>query len=111
MPNYRYRYHDNVTWYEGRDPEAIISLEQYKVTKTTPAGAWIDNYGTKKFVLNGSGKRFAHETPSWAWESFVARKRKQHHHAKLALESVELVLEKIKDPHADQPSKPLFFNF
>ena len=111
MCQYRYRYHEDVTWYEERDPVAIISLISYKVTKITPQGAWIDNYGTKKFVLNGRGKRFAHETPFWAWESFVARKHKQHHHAKRALQSVELVLEKIKDPLADQPEKPFFFNF
>lgn len=109
MPDYRYRYHDEVTWEDYKLPEAIISLKRYEVTKTTPAGAWIDNYGTKKFVLNGSGKRFAHETPSWAWESFVARKNKQHHHAKVALESVELVLEKIKDSRADQPPRPFPF--
>lgn len=52
-------------------------LDRFEVLRTTAEGAWINSYrdGSKqpRFVLNGQGKRYAHETIEWALESWCAR--------------------------------------
>lgn len=53
-----------------------VDLHAWKVYRTTPKGAWIWYGGEKKFVLDGPGKRFAHETPELALQSLVARKKR-----------------------------------
>lgn len=86
MTEYRYRF------YTGHETQRIIhagkmswpefveigrpKLDQFSVTRLTPAGAWINSSTStqlERFVLNGRGKRFAHETPEWAFESWKAR--------------------------------------
>lgn len=54
-----------------------VCYDRYKIVKRTPKGAWIDNYGDRKFVLLTAHKKFACETKELAQESFIARKERQ----------------------------------
>lgn len=66
--------------------EVYLNLDKYSVLKKTPKGFVIDYWGTKKFVLEGDGKRFAYPTIEQAFESWCPRKRRQHCYAKRAYE-------------------------
>ncbi len=70
----RYRYEDYVM-YEG----VLLELKTVRVTKKTPKGAWIQNnkWERRRFVLDGAGKRYAHETKELAWEAYRFRKESQ----------------------------------
>lgn len=84
MTEYRYRFY---TGHESIQISTILSrvteevgqpkLDRFEVLRRTPEGAWINSYRDgseiQRFVLNGRGKRFAHETPEWAFESWKAR--------------------------------------
>lgn len=55
-----------------------IEHKEYKVISTTPCGYWIHawgSYGPKKFVLSGTGKRFAYPTKEMALTAFIYRRR------------------------------------
>lgn len=55
-----------------------IELETFLEVKKTPKGAWIHGERSgEKFVLDYGRKRYAWPTKELAWESFIARKRKQ----------------------------------
>lgn len=56
---------------------AYIHCYEYRVLKYTPKGAWIDNYGTRRFVLASARKRYAHATKDDALVAFKERKRRQ----------------------------------
>ena len=47
------------------------------VLSVTRCGAWISNYGEKRFVLDNARKKFAAKTKRVALESFIARKKRQ----------------------------------
>lgn len=75
----------NAYWSEDR---LAISLEKYRVVKRTPRGVWIapmwDYRGDhKRFVLDGSGRRYAYPTREQARESFIIRKRREIQHCAL----------------------------
>ncbi len=80
-----YRYED-VSYAPPYDPETEkhwgpgrtdIVKRSYPVMKITPKGVWISQYGTKRFILADSRKRFAHATVEEAMDSFMARKHAQ----------------------------------
>lgn len=51
-------------------------LNRFEILRTTAEGAWINSPTAtrpERFVLNGRGKRYAHETIEWALESWCAR--------------------------------------
>lgn len=79
----------------------IIRLESFQVIKHTPAGKWIDVYGKKKFVLNRSTKRYAHEDKVGALRSFEYRKIRQEAILKSQLQCVQFCLDKIKGATPD----------
>lgn len=56
-----------------------VYRQEYRVVRETPCGVWIDDYSFAKgrFVLLGTRKQFAHETPDEAAQSFLARKKRQ----------------------------------
>ncbi len=61
-------------------------LDRFEVLRLTHEGAWIVAYNERnskyeRFVLNGQGKRFAHETIEWALESW--RRRSLHYERRL----------------------------
>lgn len=89
MTEYRYRAGSYAevrkNLYRLTEPEqwtVNIYISRYPVVHHTPKGAWIDDLGQHRFVLNGRGKRFAHEKPEWAVESL--RRRTQHYRSRLA---------------------------
>jgi hypothetical protein len=51
-----------------------VSIHEYRVTRETPKGVWLDN---GRFVLRDARKRWACPTRDEAVESFLARKRRQ----------------------------------
>ena len=68
-------------------------LSKYKVSSHTPKGVWLElidgapEYG-RKFVLNGSGKRFAYPDPKDARVSYIARKERQIQIVQKKLEAI-----------------------
>ena len=60
----------------GRSRVEVV-YDRYKIIKRTAKGAWIDNYGERKFVLLTARKKFACETIELAQQSFIARKTRQ----------------------------------
>jgi hypothetical protein len=69
----RYRYQLN--WFvNNRDRfECEPYLIEFESIKDTLHGSWIRYKDKKKFVLNGAGKRFAHESKLYAFAYFVHR--------------------------------------
>lgn len=67
----RYRYVDPLM--EDEAPECRV----FPVLRNTPKGAWIKAMGYEKFVLSGSGKRFAYPTKAEAIGSYITRKQHQ----------------------------------
>lgn len=93
-----YRIADRLLWEDGR---MAIEIEEYRVVKKTPKGAWIkrmpfkvgdavygDRYGGKpRFVLDGAGRRFAYANLEDAIASY--RRRKQVHVSRLETELIK----------------------
>jgi len=84
MKDVLYRYHDSVyaaLLDEHDNPDGpgrvVVSLETYKILRTTPKGVWVECFGKDKFVLLAAQKRFACPTKKEALESLLARKKKQ----------------------------------
>lgn len=67
--------------------DTTIELEEFRVIRTTPKGVWLAHHDLwphdpdvktgETFVLNGTGRRFAHPTRELALQSFIARKQRQ----------------------------------
>lgn len=74
QPEVLYRYED---LHYADHLHVQVILREFLITKITPRGAWVDNYGTPRFVLSGAYKRFACPTKKEAIESFIARKKRQ----------------------------------
>jgi hypothetical protein len=53
-----------------------IRKQEFDIIKHTPKGAWIDNFGTPKFVNLHANKKFACITEKEALISFIRRKQK-----------------------------------
>jgi hypothetical protein len=68
-----YRYEDQPDGSGG----AQVYLLEFKITKRTAKGAWIDVYGKRRFVLNEGRKRYGYPTEKEAVASFIARKNMQ----------------------------------
>ena len=54
-----------------------VLLTKFPVLKETPKGVWLDNFGSKRFVLHSAYKRFADSDLDKAKASFIARKKRQ----------------------------------
>lgn len=50
---------------------------EYPIIKDTPCGAWVDDYGRKRWVNLEATKKFACRSKDEALASFIARKRRQ----------------------------------
>lgn len=66
-----------------------------------------DDWGAR-FVLDGNGKRYAHETEAWARDSYRIRKQRQIHHARASIERAEAALQWLD---AGAVGEPEFFEF
>lgn len=80
------------TFHRRHQPQVTIWFQFFSVVKLTPKGAWIRTDEGERFVLNGAGKRFAHETPELALESLRARQQRRMGFLMRDLETVELTL-------------------
>lgn len=88
---YRYENGDKV------DEKFSIHLLEFRVIRKTAKGAWIsdiwDHDGKfARFVLDGSGKRYAYPTKADARNSFIIRKKRQIQHCENALNSARRCL-------------------
>ena len=54
-----------------------LAVYKYHVLSHTRKGVWLDNCGSKRFVLNGARKQFACPTFAQAKIAFAARKQRQ----------------------------------
>lgn len=68
-----YRVHEQL-YTESR---LMLVETTFVVLRYTPKGAWIDEYGTPRFILTSARKRYACPTKEEALASYHARKRRQ----------------------------------
>lgn len=90
-----YRYEDSLvhSWdYEYETithSRVVVNLKEFDVIKHTRCGVWLDVFGTKKFVKTKARKRWACPSRREAYESFLARKKKQKRILESQLDRVE----------------------
>lgn len=78
---YRYverRYSHGIDEYDNPLPGYSIQLDlhTFPVKKRTPKGAWINDYGNKRFVLLTAKKQYACNSQEEAKDSFIFRKKR-----------------------------------
>lgn len=83
--------------YRFENHHDVVIPRTFRPTKTTPCGNWIDDYGTRRFVLNTGTKRFAYPTEEEAKISFLARKTRQLAILNRQAENVGLVIQAMKE--------------
>lgn len=59
------------------DKEVQITTRELPIIRETACGAWVDDYGKERFILNDTRKKHAARTPEEALESFKAKKQRQ----------------------------------
>ena len=62
-------------WYYGYTTDSGVSFwcDALPIIKRTAKGAWIDQYGKQRFILNSSVKKWAAPTRDEAWENMKRR--------------------------------------
>jgi len=126
-------YHSLPKRYRVEDPyhdEGTPTLVVYYVVRKTKSGAWVapqwaagkrHPWGTfdrkqlriegARFVLDGNGKRFAHETEQWARDSYRIRKSWQIRHANRSIARAQNGLRWLDTGKALNKEAPLFAPF
>ena len=79
-----FRYTEDFS-YEDYSDSKKLRLMQFETVKETLCGYWIEYNSKRKFVLKGTGKRFAYESQNLALDSFIIRKQRQIIHNKRAI--------------------------
>lgn len=79
------RYDIVVTSYEDCGVTTRVYRNTYPVIGETAASWFFDEYGRRRHVLKGNGKRFCHETEEMALYSLRKRTRGRQSHAHWAL--------------------------
>jgi hypothetical protein len=81
----RYRYEEYIT-----EDGVMLMLRCFTETKKTKCGSWVVERcnwpGKRRFVLDGIGKRYCHETQGMAFDSYKMRKKSQLRYAQNALD-------------------------
>ena len=86
---------DHLVRYEAFDN--CLRLYRMPILRKTPAGCWVGySEADKKFVLEGSGKRYAYETEQEAFNSILIRKKWYVKHTTRAFERSTKQLELIE---------------
>ena len=82
--------------HDGSSTGDMIFRSEYKVTRLTKTGYFVDYYGTEKYINHYWKKKFAHVTITESFEAFKARQRKRAQilHAQLARTETLLSLAK-----------------
>ena len=95
----RYRYAELIC-----EEGIALYLIEFTETKKTKCGAWVVekkwSEGKKRFVLDGIGKRYCHETKEMAFDSYKMRKKSQLRYAQNAIDIASFMIEqtsKLKD--------------
>lgn len=70
-----------------------LYVYEFPVLKRTPRGYIIDDFGKRRFVLEDARKLYASPKIDIAWQSFVARKKRQISIYRSRLKMAELALE------------------
>lgn len=102
-----YRYRDVC----DESGQMLLICDEYRAIKDTPAGWWVNRLDTPyptpeiikhwlankrlygvRFVLSGSGKRFAYQSKAAALDSYRIRKARQLEHAQNTLAKAKLGL-------------------
>lgn len=103
-PSHLYRVYDECE----EDGVPYFYSFPYKIIKETPCGKWIllgQHPVKKRFVLNTSVKRFAHETIEAAINDYVRRKTAQVRILQSQVRYYERCLEKIEEEKIDLTSR------
>lgn len=93
-----YRY-EGEYWQEDYAPEPKLILQEFKVLKLTPCGAWIapKGYGSPlRFILKDSVKQYASPTRQRAMEKFIRRKMRYEKILEQRLEETRALLAKAR---------------
>ena len=109
-PTFYYRYEEDPTC-----GGITVRLRTFLMLRKTPHGAWITRCEVStttdpntllpwmknrpRFVLDGSGKRFAHQELQWALESLKKRKEMQAWRCETSLMVAKKTLEALADPN------------
>lgn len=98
MREFLYRYEADWTcgadeWDEPLAARVRLGLRKFPITKETPKGCWINDWGDKHWVSNTSRKRFGHRTPEEALDAYQRRKQSYVNHQKARLRRAERELE------------------
>ena len=74
-----YRYEDSLEIDEYDRVYNIVTCYEFPVIRKTKCGVWIATFSekSKKFILEGEGKRYAYPTEEAAQKSFIKRKERQ----------------------------------
>ncbi len=87
-----YRYDD----YVGPENSWTVQLVQFQVIRETRA-CYVIDYGPKgKYILRGTGKRFAYPTIELARQSFEIRKRRQLGHLTIGHDRISSIVAAIE---------------
>ena len=78
------------------DRAGELYLRTFPVIRRTAKGAWVDDYGVARFVLDGGHRRHCYPTEDAAWASFKIRKYRQREHLQRALDRLSSVDERTK---------------
>lgn len=98
MPEYLYRYEASWTcgideWDEPLPARVELWLRKFPITKETPCGCWIDDWGDKHWVSNTARKRFGHRTKEEALDAYRHRKQAYIRHQRARLRRAERELD------------------
>lgn len=89
-----YTIHGDIEYGEGR---VAVEHRQYKVTKTTPKGVWLDLGFHQRFVRRDAHRQFASPTIELAKEKFIRRKERHLSILKKQAADVQKALELIHE--------------
>ena len=100
MGELKYRYTEHI-----EEDGIHLHVNMFKVVKKTKCGSWVIQIyknpfsgewletGRKRFVLDGSGKRYCYDTLDLAMDSFMKRKEYQARCCRNTLEIADFILE------------------
>jgi len=98
VSEFKYRYTERI-----EEDGIHLHVNKFKVIKKTKCGAWVigiyksfsgewNEYGKKRFVLDGHGKRYCYDTLDMAMHSFIKRKEYQAKCCRNTLEIADFIL-------------------
>lgn len=91
-------------WYYDYTAQGVsFWCGSYPVTKRTPNGAWIDEYGKKHFILDCAAKKWAAPTRDEAW---LNMKRRLARRTQILTAQLDTCVHVTNDPRLKQITAP-----